>query len=655
MKVPYSWLKDFINLRTPAEEVASDLSLSVIGVESVETVGREKVLNLDVTYNRGDLLAVAGLARELAAMYNLKVKVEEEIFKPDAELDHLHIKADSRLSRTYSLAKISDLRYKSTPTIIKSRLELAGMRSVNLWADLTNYVMLEWGQPFHAFDAEKVARRDPTLSIEVRLARNGEKIKTLDGSERTLTSQDMVIADRRGAIAVAGVMGGEDTEVDEGTKEILLEAAIFDSVRIRNTARKLGLRSEASHRFEHYLSPENLLISLNKLLQMFQVYGKGEVTAFQQVGERVTKSDPVVLRQEVLDRAAGVKIPVSAVKEALKLLNFKILSSEQGLLCWPPHYRGDIHITEDVVEEVLRMYGYQNIPAQPLRTSLADSPENLVENWRDRVVHNLAGLGFNEVRTYSFLSTKSLLHNEVKNLVRVKNPISAETEYLRSNLVFNLLEAVQLNSPRFSQGKIFELEKVYSSEGEFLSLGALIWGTKQPFLALKGVLEEILQDAGIVFDFQPLKSSYLHPTQSAQILVGKKILGVLGTLHPHLNDSYGISDAAVLELNFEVLSQLAQRFPEFRPLSTYQEIWEDFSFTLKEEYSLGKLILGIRELSNLITAVEIKDRYLKNEVRSITLRVTFQSLEQGLGDKDVKPLRDKISQLIQKYRGTLRS
>src|SRR3972149_555415 len=397
MKVPYSWLRDFINLRTSAEEVASDLSLSVIGVDSVETVGKEKVLNLDVTYNRGDLLSVAGLARELSAMYNLKYKVAEEVFKPEEGLKTLHIKADSRLSKTYTLIKIDNLRYKSPPALIKSGLELGGMRSVNLWADLTNYAMLEWGQPLHAFDAEKVTRRDPTLSIEVRLAKNGEKIKTLDGSERTLTSQDMVIADRRGAIAVAGVMGGEETEVDEGTKEILLEAAIFDPLRIRNTARKLGLRSEASHRFEHYLSPENLLISLNKLLQMFQVYGKGEVTAFQQVGESVTKSDPVVLRQEVLDRAAGVKIPVSAVKEALKLLNFKILSSEQGLLCWPPHYRGDIHITEDVVEEVLRMYGYQNIPAQPLRTSLADSPENLVENWRDRVVHNLAGLGFNEV------------------------------------------------------------------------------------------------------------------------------------------------------------------------------------------------------------------------------------------------------------------
>ncbi|MEX1061503.1 MAG: phenylalanine--tRNA ligase subunit beta [Patescibacteria group bacterium] len=655
MRIPYSWLKDFINLRISAEEVASDLSLSVIGVDSVEAVGREKVLNLDVTYNRGDLLSVAGVARELAAMYNLKYKIAEEPFKSADGLDPLHIKADSRLSRTYSLTKISNLRYKGTPPLIKSRLELAGMRSVNLWADLTNYVMLEWGQPFHAFDAEKVVRRDPTLSIEVRLAKNGEKIKTLDGLERTLTSQDMVIADRKGAIAIAGVMGGEETEVDEGTKEILLEAAIFDPIRIRNTARKLGLRSEASHRFEHYLSSDNLIISLNKIVQMFEVYGKAKVSAFNLVGEKVTKTDPVVLRQEVLDRAAGIKIPVSSVKEALKLLNFKVLSSDQGLLCWPPHYRGDIHITEDVVEEVLRMYGYQNIPAQPLEISLVNAPENKLEDWRDRVTHSLAGLGFNEVRTYSFLSTKSLLHNEVKELTRVTNPISAETEYLRSRLVFNLAEEAQLNTPKFPQGKIFELEKVYPKEGEYLALGGLIWGFKQPFLILKGTLEAILQNAGIEAEFQPVNLPYLHPTQAAQITIGKQILGVIGVLHPHLSDSYDLKDAAVFEVNFELFSQLARRFKDFHPLSGYPEILEDFSFTLDEKYSLGKLISAIKNLSDLVSEVEITDRYLKGELRSVTLRVTFQSLDRGLADKDVKPLRESINQLIKKNHGISRS
>ncbi|MDP2734594.1 MAG: phenylalanine--tRNA ligase beta subunit-related protein, partial [bacterium] len=237
MLIPYSWLKEFVALRKPIEEVASDLSLSVIGVNGVETSGREKVLNLDVTYNRGDLLSVAGVARELSAMYGFKLKEKEELFSPQEGGEHLRIKSRPQLASTYTLTRISGLSYKTTPKEIQSRLEAAGMRSVNLWADLTNYIMLAWGQPLHAFDAEKVARRDKTLSIEVRNAQRGETLRTLDGLDRNLTAQDIVIADRKGPIAIAGVMGGEDTEVDEGTKEIFLEAAIFDPISVRRTAR----------------------------------------------------------------------------------------------------------------------------------------------------------------------------------------------------------------------------------------------------------------------------------------------------------------------------------------------------------------------------------------------------------------------------------
>src|SRR3990170_6456533 len=280
MLIPYSWLKEFVNLRKPAEQIAHDLSLTVIGVGGIEKVGSEPVLDLDVTYNRGDLLSIVGVARELSALYESPLKGQPERFQPSSELSPLSVRSEAELSKLYTLTKISNLRYQVTPKPIVSRLELAGMRSVNLWADLTNYVMLEWGQQFHAFDAEKVGRRDSSLSIEIRSAKRGEKIKTLDGLDRDLIEGDIVIADKAGAIAIAGVMGGEETEVDEGTTEIILEAAIFDPISIRRTARRLGLRSEASNRFEHYLSPDNLYTSLNKILQLYQVYGKGKITGF---------------------------------------------------------------------------------------------------------------------------------------------------------------------------------------------------------------------------------------------------------------------------------------------------------------------------------------------------------------------------------------
>ncbi len=655
MLIPYSWLKDFINLKKPAEQVAIDLSLSVIGVGEIQQSGREKVLNLDVTYNRGDLLSIVGVARELATLYNLKFKREEKQFAPPKSSGALRVKNNPKLAKTYTLTKVSNLSYKSTPKLIKSRLEAAGMQPVNFWADLTNYVMLEYGQPFHAFDAEKVARRDPSLSIEVRQAKKGEKIKTLDGLNHILSKNDIVIADKRGPIAVAGVMGGKDTEVDEGTTEILLEAAIFNPTSIRKTARRLGLRSEASGRFEHYLSPENLLISLNKLTHLYQLHGKGKITGFAFTGGKKTELPSVVLTQKKLNTVSGKLIPINQARICLQSLGFKVMSSDKGLLCWPPYSRGDISIPEDLVEEVLRLYGYENLPSQPLQTILSEAPENKFELWRDRITHLLANLGFNEVKTYPFVSTKSLVHLDKGKLLKLKNPISVETEYLRPNLLLSLLETAQQNAPRRREGKIFELEKTYPKGGEVFSLGVLVWGAKNPFSKLKGILEAISQRAYLEVEFASTKNEFFHPTRSAEIKIRKKSLGIMGLAHPYLADAYGLPDVAILELNFEKFAKLANSWGKFTPISSYPETYEDFSFVLPEKYSLGKLINRIKSASNLVKEVELVDRYVKKGIRSLTLRVTFQSEEKGLSAKDVKPVRKKIQSTIHRSGGTIRS
>lgn len=655
MLVPYSWLKDFINLKKPAEQVAIDLSLSVIGVGEIQQSGREKILDLDVTYNRGDLLSIVGVARELATLYNLKFKGEEKQFDPPKSSGTLRVKNNPKLAKTYTLTKVSNLSYKNTPKLIKSRLEVAGMRPVNFWADLTNYVMLEYGQPFHAFDAEKVARRDPSLSIEIRQAKKNEKIKTLDGLNHTLSKNDVVIADKRGPIAVAGVMGGKDTEVDEGTTEVLLEAAIFNPTSIRKTARRLGLRSEASGRFEHYLSPENLLISLNKLIHLYQLHGKGKITGSAFTGEKKTELSSVVLTQKKLNAVSGKLISINQARICLQSLGFKVMSSDKGLLCWPPYFRGDISIPEDLAEEVLRLYGYENLPSQPLQTILSKAPENKFEVWRDGITHLLANLGFNEIKTYPFVSTKSLVHLDKGKLLKLKNPISAETEYLRPSLLLSLLEAAQQNTPRYREGEIFELEKIYPKSGEIFSLGVLIWGAEDPFLKLKGTLEAISQRTHLEVELVPTKNEFFHPTRSAEIKVGKEGLGVMGLVHPYLADAYGLSGVAVLELNFEKFTKLADPWGKFTPVSPYPEINEDFSFTLPEKYSLEKLVNRISGTSNLIRGVELIDRYVKKGKRSLTLRVTFQSEEKGLSAKDVKPVRKKIQSTIHRSGGTIQS
>lgn len=655
MLVPYSWLKDFVAIRKSPEELAENLSLSSIGVGGVQRSGREAILDLDVTYNRGDLLSILGVARELAALYGLELKYKPDKFIPESQLEALNIRSDTKLAKLYTLARISNLNYKTTPKLILNRLERAGMRGVNLWADLTNYVMLGFGQPFHAFDTEKVARRDSTLSIEVRSAKKGEKIRTLDGLDRQLSETDIVIADKAGPIAVAGVMGGEETEVDEGTTEILLEAAIFDPLSIRRTARWLGLHSEASNRFEHYLSPENLYISLHKIIQMYQVYGRGELTGFARSGQDTTEPYSVGLTHDKLTAVAGEAVPLSKARDYLERLGFKVMASEKGLLCWPPHFRGDIRIPEDLAEEVLRLNGYEKVLSKPLQTTLGNIPVNNLEDWRDWTTLTLSGLGFYEVKSYPFVSTRILTHLEKKDLLHLKNPISVEAEYLRNNLIFPLLEIAQKNSVRNERGRIFELEKVYPKSGEVLNLGALLWGEKEPFLKAKGILEAIGEKAHLDLKFVSMKDTRLHPAQTAQVRVGKETLGVIGTVHPHLCEAFGIIDAAVFEINFEKFAELARPWGIFTPISQYPEIFEDYSFLLPQDKSLRDLIEKIRNSSPLIRQVEISDRFeTKEGERSVTLKVTFQSPEKGLSDEDVKPIRNKIMRIVNRSGGSPR-
>jgi len=457
-------------------------------------------------------------------------------------------------------------------------------------------------------------------------------------------------------IAIAGVMGGEETEVDEGTTEIILEAAIFDPISIRRTARRLGLRSEASNRFEHYLSPDNLYTSLNKILQLYQVYGKGKITGFASVGERTTEPYSVGLTHDKLTRVAGEALPLSKARLYLERLGFKVMSSEKGLLCWPPHFRGDIRIPEDVAEEVLRLHGYEKILSKPIQTTLEEVRENRQEDWRDRVTSGLTGNGFSEIKTFPFVSTAALTHLKTKDLLRLKNPISVEAEYLRPSLLLPLLEVAKRNNPRYIRGRVFELEKVYPRSGENLALGALIWGEKETFLGLKGILEELGRQAHLKLDFSPVKEEFLHPVKAIEIRVGRERIGFLGEVHPHLAAAFELPEAAVFEINFEKFADLAQTWGKFTPIPAYPEIFEDYSFLLPQTRSLADLINKIRSSSPLVRELEIKDRFeTKEGDRSVTLKVTFQSEERGLSSEDISPLREKIHKFIESVGGKLRS
>ncbi|PIS12518.1 phenylalanine--tRNA ligase subunit beta [candidate division WWE3 bacterium CG09_land_8_20_14_0_10_47_33] len=654
MLIPYAWLKEFVKLKASAEVVGEELSLATIGVEEVRREGGEAILNLEVTYNRGDLLSILGVARELAALYNLNLQKEEEEFKPPANTQNLVIKSDKDLCSLYTLVLIKGFSCQETPNEIKKRLRYTGMRPVNLLADITNYVMLEYGQPLHAFDAEKIKKRDPSMSIEVRNAKRGEVIKTLDGLTRILEPSDTVIADRKGPIAIGGVMGGKDTEVEVGTKEVLLEAAIFNPIAIRRTSRRLGLRSEASIRFEHYLSPENLLKALNRAIKLYHLHGSGEVGGFGQIGKTKTTPEPVNLDATKLNSLLGTEITITEARQHLTRLRFKVMSSTKGLIAWPPHFRGDIKHEEDLIEEVARLHGYDDLPATAPCTIATDTPENIFEYLRNNLSKLLAGMGFNEVKTYPFLTTEALVHKGSGGLLKLRNPVSSEAEYLKDSDLLNILNAARVNTPRCKEGRLFELEKVYPKEGEYFALTALLWGIAEPYRTLKGVLEALLTKTHLNCDFAPAKDNLLHPGRTAKIIVNNKNVGIIGEVHPHLAKSYSLTDTALFELNLESLAKYARRWGIFTLIPPYPEVYEDFSFFFPYGKQLGPLVQKIKTLNEVIRGVELADLFEREGKRSVTLRLTFQSSIRELSSKDLKPVRRKITGLIKKSGGELR-
>jgi phenylalanyl-tRNA synthetase beta chain len=651
MLVPYSWIKEFVNIKISPERVGERLSCTAIGVESVKKEGKERVLDLEVTFNRGDLLSIIGVAREIAALFNLRLQGEEKVIEIPKGIAKLPIKGCGSLCSLYTLTQVSGLSYQETPKKIKRCLELSGMRAVNLFADITNYVMLEYGQPLHAFDLNKIKTRSGTTAIEVRNAKRGEEITLIDGSTHILKTSDIVIADRRGPIAIAGVMGGKDTEVDPNTKEILLEAAIFNPTAIRRTARRLGLQSEASNRFEHYLSTQNTLQALNKAVKLYRLHGKGNLTAFGQYGEPKKDPEPVNLSREKMDALLGAKINISEARQYLRRLGFKLMSSDKGLLVWPPHFRGDIQIEEDLIEEVARIYGYERLPVISPSGSVTNIPPNILEELRRRLPNFLAGMGFSEVKSYPFLSTEALSHRGTEGVLKVRNPISAEAEYLKDSNLISLLEAARRNAPRQKEGKLLELEKIYPQTGEYFSLSAVVWGAKEPYRELKGILEALLDKTHTKYRFIPIQDALLHPGKAASIAIQNTKIGFIGEPHPHLTKSYNLTNAAIFEINLEELAKHTERWGTFTPVSKYPEVYEDFSFYLPPEKSLGSLVEMLRTADKVIREVKLSDLFEKDRKRSVTLRVVFQSESEDLSSKDIKPVRGKITKLIKKSGG----
>jgi len=667
-----------------------DKGILLLGGDITPGTSLDKALNLDdrilefeLTPNRGDCQAVINIAREVKGIIagtklNLPKVAVEECEEKTVDLIGVTIQ-DPDLCRRYACRVVRNIKLGPSPSWMQYRLLSAGMRPINNIVDVTNYVMLEYGQPLHAFDYDMLKGRQ----INVRRAKPGEKMVSLDGAERELDVEMLVIADQDEAVAIAGVMGGLASEVTEKTRTIVLESALFDPYSVRKTAMRLGMRTEASARFEKGVNPEGVIPALDRAAQLIQQLGAGEVTA--DVIDNYIRPEPqrtVRLRTSRVNRVLGTELTRAEVQEILSRLDFPCeLCGQDSILVTVPPYRVDISEEVDLIEEVARLYGYDQIPVTyPAGTLVQD--QEYSDSIKELVTDTVCGFGLDEVVTYSFIGENVYdklripQDSPLRNVLRIKNPLGEEQGVMRTMLLPGLMDILTYNYHRkLTDLGLFEVGNVFipSGEGktpdERLHLGMIACGKvdtgwqakdmERDFYYLKGIVEgilEILRVEGVQFQSYA-GSPALHPGRSAQIFYEKELLGYLGELHPDLLANYEIKTRVVYcELDLDKVIQFSSRDFIAQPIPRYPGVSRDLAVLVPFSVPAARVQeLICRGGGNLLKEARLFDVYYGDQVpegyRSLAYSLLYQSPERTLTDEEVAEIHSGILQLLEREAG----
>ncbi len=665
MKVTYNWLKDFVDLRLSPQALAEKLTMAGLEVTSLEAREGEVVFEIEITANRADLLSVAGIAREVAAITGRPLK-SSKLSRPRVlskrrerpVLVKIENKKDCPL---YTAKVIKDVEVKPSPDWLRKRLEAVGCRSVTNIVDITNYCLLTWGEPLHAFDLDKLQ----DYTIEVRRAQKNEKLATLDGSSRALDSDILVIADSRRPIAIAGIMGGKDTEVTEGTKNILLEAAVFDPIIVRRSRQALGLQTDSSYRFERGVDFRTAEAASWQAVEWIQTLAKARFVSAKSAGLTRTKNRTIELSTSCVQRLLNIPVKASRIKSILRRLGFTVKKrSKDRLRVLVPSFRPDVQLEIDLIEEIARIEGFQQIP----KTLPRVAPEPSRNRLRDLVSltkNIMTGLGLNEVITYSLID-KDLLHalglSQEQQAIEILNPLSKEQEILRPNLLASLAQCVAFNlNQKQEHIPIFEVAQVFLNhpEGtkEELRLGMALCGSRSwmlgegfvkdtaGFLHFKGILEVLFAKMGIV-EYHFTGSTAFS---SMDIHAGKERIGLMMTLGKATLDTLGIKNKHVflLELSLEKLFSLASLERRFEVLPKYPGITRDISFLLKDTVSLRELLDALQAQGQpYLRRIQIVDFYTGKQVppgyKGLTISCLYRSEERTLTETEISPVHELL-------------
>jgi phenylalanyl-tRNA synthetase beta chain len=687
MKVSYLWLKEFVDFDAAPRELADDLSMVGIVVETIEPAGSDFILDLDLTTNRPDCLSHVGVAREIAARYQKPLKriatVPQESSRAAGTEISVSIDSANFCSR-YCARVIRGVRVAPSPGWLVQRLEALGIRSINNVVDVTNYVLLELGHPLHAFDLSKIEGQ----VIIVRTARPSEKLVTLDGLERELKPGMLLIADRERPVALAGVMGGADSEIGFSSADVLLESAWFEPISVRRTAKDLGLHTEASHRFERGADVNATVPAINRAAALIQQLAGGEILQ----GIVDAYPNPMVrpsvgLRRSRIRQVMGTEIEASFVERLLGDLNFQIVSRDEDGGVWQvqlPTSRLDVEREIDLIEEITRHYGYDRIESSlpawiggALRPPEATKERTL----KQRLLH----LGYSETMTYSFIDASENERFSALEPVRLQNPLSSETEVMRTSLVPGLLASFLHNYNRgLNSVRLYEIGRIYPSAGRFvpttddqpenLFLGIIASGNVQEktvhadarswsFFDLKGDLEVLLDSLSIPLDQVSWQEApeasfyYYHPGVATVLKLGKEALGVFGQLHPKMCQTYKIKQKvflAEIPLAAWYRYEAGERFVE-EP-AKFPAVRRDLSIVIDQSMNYAAiestvLEAGIREVRKCFPFDLYLGEKLPSGKKSVSLSIVYQAYDRTLVEEEVNGYHEKIVNLLQRKLG----
>jgi len=642
------------------------------------------VLDLDVTPNRPDCLSVIGIAREIAALTGQNTHIAEASYEESEPAIDRQVSieiADADLCPRYCATLITGIKIADSPAWMQERLLACGMRPINNIVDVTNYVMLEYGQPLHSFDYDKIIGK----KIIVRRATEGEAITSLDNTDRTLTGNMLVIADEKRAVAIAGVMGGANSEVTDETTNILLESANFKPASIHYTGSKLMLPSEACMRFERGIRPELTIPALKRATQLLVQLADGKAAAgIADVYPGKKEREAILLSAEKVNRLLDVDFSIEQITEALTSLGFDCKPTEKAseIRVTAPYWRSDISQAVDLVEEAARIIGYDKIPTTLLGEPIPHQTPPLILNIRRKIRESLVGYGFQEIVTFSLNGLEALGKLKPESqateqpLLRLFNPMTADQEYLRPNLRVNILNAFAANRRHEDSGiRLFELGKTYIPQQNDLPeepevLCVLLGGPRlnewwqsedgtMDFFDAKGIVEGLLNRLELEASFEKGDDESLHPAKQAAIIIEGNKLGVVGELHPKVAGAFDIAEPVyLLELDLTTLLPHTTSHGMFQPIPRFPATVRDIALVVDTETTSQQIVDTIRSFP-LVSEVNIFDVYHGQQVppgkKSYAYRIMFRSPDHTLTDKEAdRVYRQILGKLTHQLGATLR-